>query len=560
MQGTEGVRTVPTTPEGIGDTDEPGPAPPATLRTGYEGYTEAPSGNEARTQVCEPARVPATLPARARGAGGLAVRLLVAGALLAACTDEVADRAPASTTTAEVTTTSTTAPPPPAPEVTVTGPVPGTPQTSAGDGLAADGYVEEEFFVSGSARAFDADGELGDDGRWSLSVRDEAPYTTRILVKRPADPEAASGVVVVEWNNVSIGSDGTPDWTYTAAELIRSGHVHVAVSAQAGGVDDADGGSITGGQGRPLSVADPARYADLVHPGDDHSYDLFAQVGALVASVPADGPDPLAGAPRDHVIAIGESQSAFRLTTFVNGVHPLAPVYDGFLVHSRGGGAAPVAADGEEGLTSSIVGQVRIRDDVDVPVFLFSTETDLTLLGYAVARQPDSATIRSWDVAGTAHADSFLLGGDAVAAGTGLGCDTPVNDGPQHLALKAALSHLVDWVVDGTEPPAGEPIEVGDDGAIVRNDDGNAVGGVRLPPVEVPVAALSGDAPAGGVLCRLFGSTTFFPPEDLTARYGDRAGYLARFEEALDRAIADGFVLEGDRETALAEAESVTFG
>jgi len=511
--------------------------------------------------VCEPASVPATPPARHRRVVALAARLLLAGALLAACTDDADGSAPASTTTAEVTTTtSTTAPPPPVPDVTVTGPVPGTPQTSAADGLDAAGYVEEEFFVRGSARAFEVDGELGDDGRWSLAVRDEAPYTTRILVKRPADPGTASGVVVVEWNNVSIGSDGTPDWTYTSAELLRSGHVHVAVSAQASGVDDPDGGSITGGQGRPLTVADPERYASLVHPGDDHSYDVFAQVGALVASVPAEGPDPLAGAPRDHVIAIGESQSAFRLTTFVNGIHPLAPVYDGFFVHSRGGGAAPVAAGDEEGLASSIAGQIRIRDDVDVPVFLFSTETDLTLLGYAGARQPDGATVRSWDVAGTAHADSFLLGGDAVGAGIGLGCDTPVNDGPQHLALKAALAHLVDWVVDGTEPPAGEPIEVGEDGAIVRDEDGNAVGGVRLPAVEVPVAALSGDAPAGEVLCRLFGSTTFFPPEDLTARYGDRAGFLARYEDALDRAIADGLVLEGDRDAALAKAEAVDFG
>lgn len=442
----------------------------------------------------------------------------------------------------------------------MTGPVPGAPQTSGAAGIDALGYVEEEFFVSGTARSFDAEGELGDDGRWTLTERDEQPYTTRILVKRPVDPTDASGVVVVEWNNVSIGSDGTPDWTYTSAELTRAGHVHVAVSAQAAGVDDAGAGGITGAAGRPLTVADPARYAELSHPGDDHSYDLFSQVGALVSAVPADGPDPLAGLPRDHVIAMGESQSAFRLTTLVNGVHPIAPAFDGFLIHSRGGGAAPLDAAASEGLTSSIVGQVRIRDDVDVPVLLFSTETDLTLLGYAGARQPDGDSIRSWDVAGTAHADAFLLGGDGTVAGQALGCGGPVNDGPQHLAIKAALAHLVAWVTDGTEPPAGEPIQVGDDGAIVRDADGNAVGGVRLPAVEVPVAALSGDATGDGVLCRLFGSTRPFPPEELVARYGDRDAYLRRYEEALDAAIADGFVLEGDRAAALAEAEAVTFG
>ena len=235
-------------------------------------------------------------------------------------------------------------------------------------------------------------------------------------------------------------------------------------------------------------------------------------------------------------------------------------MFDGFFVHSRGGGAAPIDEATAEGLTSSIAGRIRIREDVGVPVFLFSTETDLTLLGYAPARQPDSDDVRSWDVAGTAHADAFLLGGDAAAAGEGLGCGGPVNDGPQHLALKAAVSHLVAWVADGTEPPAGEPIEVADDGTIVRDEDGNAVGGVRLPPLEVPVAALSGDAAGDGVLCRLFGSTRPFPPEDLAARYGDRDAYLEEYTEALDAAIEAGLVLEGDRDTALAEAGAVSFG
>ena len=492
----------------------------------------------------------------------LASSVLAAALLLASCSGGDGDDAapdPDPTTTSTSTTT-TTAPPPPMPDVTVTGPVPGTPQTSGAEGLEEAGYVEEEFFVSGTARSFDVEGELSDDGGWTLVERDEQPYTTRILVKRPADAADASGVVVVEWNNVSVGSDSTPDWRFTSAELLRSGHVHVAVSAQAAGVDDTEAGGITGGPSNPLTAADPERYAELSHPGDDHSYDLFGQIGALVSAVPDDGPDPLGGLPREHVIAVGESQSAFRLTTYVNGVHPLSPVFDGFLVHSRGGGAAPIDESRAEGLASSISGKIRIREDVGVPVLVFSTETDLTLLGYAPARQPDSDDVRSWDVAGTAHADAFLLGGDAAAAGEGLGCGGPVNDGPQHLALKAALSHLVAWVTDGTEPPAGEPIEVGDDGTIVRDEDGNAVGGVRLPAVEVPAAALSGDAKGDGVLCRLFGSTTPFPPEDLVARYGDRETYVEQYTEALDEAIDAGIVLEGDRDAALADAEAVAFG
>lgn len=447
---------------------------------------------------------------------------------------------------------------PAAPDVTVTGPVPGDPQTSGASTLAGTGYVEEEFFVTGRARAFEPEGTLTDDGRWTLTETGDAPFTTRILVKRPAEAENASGVVVVEWNNVSAGFDSTPDWTYSSAELLRAGHVHVGVSAQKGGVDEASGG-LASSFGSPLTATDPERYGELSHPGDDYSYDLFGQIGALIRTPPEGEVDPLAGLPRDHVIAAGESQSAFRLTSYVNGVHPIDRVFDGFFVHSRGGGAAPIVSAGD-GLTSALQGSVRIRDDLDEPVLVLSTETDLTRLGYASARQPDSERFRSWEIAGTAHADAFLLGGDPAAAASLLGCSAPVNDGPQHLALKAAVANLVEWVTNGDPPPRGGLIDLTDDQDIARDEDGNALGGIRLPPVEVPVATLSGESSEANVLCGLFGSTTPFPPAELTDRYGSRENYLERYERALDQSIEDGFVLDTDRSTALAEAAEVDFG
>lgn len=496
------------------------------------------------------------LPPAHRVGGVIAAVVLVAAT--AACRDDDPADTPAAepATTSTSITTTTTAPPSPVPEVVVTGPVPGTPQTSGAAGLEAAGYVEEEFFVSGTARSFEPAGELGDDGRWTLRAAAEAPYTTRILVKRPADPARASGVVVVEWNNVSVGSDGTPDWTFTRDELLRSGHTHVAVSAQAAGVDQERGG-IVGGGGNPLTTADPERYGDLTHPGDPWSYDVFHQIGALVRTPPPDGPDPLGGQARTALVALGESQSAFRLVSYVNGVHPLDPVFDGFLIHSRGGGAAPFDDTREVG--GAIAGAVTIRDDLDVPVLTFSTETDLTALRYSAARQPDTDRFRSWEVAGTAHADAFLVGGDPVRAGELLGCAAPVNDGPQHLALKAALAHLVTWVTEGTPPPAGDPIAVDDTGAIVRDDDGNAVGGIRLPAIEVPTAALSGDPVGTAPLCGLFGSTTPFPPDELAARYGSKDQYLTQVDEAIDRAVRDGFLLEADVDTARAEAAEAPF-
>ena len=70
------------------------------------------------------------------------------------------------------------------------------------------------------------------------------------------------------------------------------------------------------------------------------SYDLYTQVGrALRAS---DATNPLADLDVERLLAVGESQSAFALTTYVDGVQPLTNQFDGFLIHSRGGAAAPL--------------------------------------------------------------------------------------------------------------------------------------------------------------------------------------------------------------------------
>ena len=97
--------------------------------------------------------------------------------------------------------------------------------------LAADGYVEQEFFASGTATAFTAT-SAPNDGKWTIAPAATAPYRTRILVRRPTDPARFNGTVVVEWLNVSAG-ESDPDWDYLNPELTRDGYAYVGVSAQA---------------------------------------------------------------------------------------------------------------------------------------------------------------------------------------------------------------------------------------------------------------------------------------------------------------------------------------
>jgi hypothetical protein len=449
---------------------------------------------------------------------------------------------------------------------------------------APDDYVEEEFFVGGTATRFDA-ADTPDDGTWNAEPAGDKEYRTRVIVRRPANGTDFSGTVLVEWFNVS-ALEASPDWAFLSDEIGRSRHVYIGVSAQAQGVEggetlldvDVDpeqaeqlGGS-TDKSG--LKNIDPDRYGTLVHPGDAYAYDIFSQVGRAAR----EQPDKLLGDLKpNYVIAVGESQSAAFLTTLVNAVHPIDPAFDGFLIHSRGANGAPLdgaisGRDDDSEDTSGIASRpIRVRTDLDVPVFIFETETDLTLLDYVPARQPDTDRIRTWEVAGTAHADAHfirsIIGGPRdPAAGSLLGCEQPINTGPQHEVLQAAVDHLVTWVTDGNPPPAGTRIELaeGDDVTIARADDGIALGGVRNPLVDVPVATMSGDPPAatveelrdGGGICALFGTTTPFDRPTLLDRYGSADNYVQQFRASADEAVAAGFLLRPDADELITEAEA----
>ncbi len=425
-----------------------------------------------------------------------------------------------------------------------------------GPDLDDAGWVEEEFTAEGTATSYRAAGDLPTDGTFTLEPDTEAGYRTRIVVRRPAEADDFNGTVVVEWLNVSGGLDADPDFAYTADELVRGGYAWVGVSAQRIGIEGGEVAVVVeageGLAGQGLRRLDPERYGDLHHPGDAYAYDIYTQV-ARALRAPGDT-DPLGGLRPERLLAVGESQSAFALTTYVNGVQPLTLAYDGFLVHSRGGAAAPL---GEPDAGIDIAGTIggpptRIRTDLDAPVLVLETETDvLSILNYHPARQRDTDRFRLWEVAGTAHADRYLVGdlGDSVD------CGKPINAGPHHFVVKAALRSLDTWVRTEEAPPEAPRLETDDTPAFVRDDDGIVRGGIRTPQLDVPVATLSGEPGGESIICLLLGSTTPFTPDRLRELYGSPDEYLDAYTEAADAAIAAGFVLEDDREALLADAD-----
>jgi hypothetical protein len=452
----------------------------------------------------------------------------------------------------------------------------GTPWVSATSfDLSAAGYTEEEFFVSGTARAFANVGELGPDGAWTVTPAGSAAYKTRIVVFRPTDATRFNGSVIVEWLNVSGGLDAAPDWTSAHTELMRRGYAWVGVSAQRVGIEG--GGSLLPIPGLPdtsLKGFDPGRYSSLTHPGDSFSYDIFTQAGRLLRTKGTI--DPLGGLKPKRVIAAGESQSAFRLVTYVNAVDPLARVYDGFLIHSRGGGGAALSEVPEPAI--AVPSMAPIRDDVRVPVLTFQTETDLMTLGYLSNRQPDSDKFRLWEVPGTAHADTYTLKVGATDQGDDpsvadivitsapipgiIECDVPINSGPQHFVLNAAIAALNDWVTDSSKlPPKALRLETaGAPAAYVLDDNGNVKGGIRTPYVDAPTAALSGLGQSGTGFCLIFGTTVPFDAAKLASLYKTHAAYVDAVNQATDAAVASGFILAPDAALIKAAAKASTIG
>ena len=243
---------------------------------------------------------------------------------------------------------------------TLSGPITGGERGSpfAAVDVADRGYLTEEYFVEGEATAYELiDGTHGVDGQWrTRASADKADYRTRMLVVRPKDPSAFNGTVIVFWLNVTAGFDlGS-----AGGEALR-GYAWVGVSAQKVGID----GFAQNPQG--LKAWDPKRYGSLVHPGDAYSYDIFTQVaGAIGPERDRQDLDPMGGLKVERLIAAGASQSAARLRTYINGVHPLAGVFDGFLPFIDFGAIVPFASAPSGARRGRSL--ASIRADLDVPV------------------------------------------------------------------------------------------------------------------------------------------------------------------------------------------------
>src|SRR5262249_36659611 len=188
--------------------------------------------------------------------------------------------------------------------------------------LAKVGYVEEEYIVSGKSNVYD----WAADGSVNVKTPD-ASYTTRILVRRPAN--RFSGTVIVELLFPARRFDWSMMWGFSHDYIVENGHAWVGITLPG----SADG----------LKKFNPTRYSDIsfANPtpntpcaGAQHNaasaaedglrWDMISQVGALLKSEPM----------RAQYLFL-TTQGA-DVATYANAFHATLengkPVYDGYLL------------------------------------------------------------------------------------------------------------------------------------------------------------------------------------------------------------------------------------
>ena len=424
--------------------------------------------------------------------------------------------------------------------------------------LQQAGYVEEEYIVSGTATRYPNPAGSANPMSDAAPIG-TMPYTTRIVVRKPADPRKFTGVVLVDWENVTAGHDIDTEWTSNGDFFMRNGWAEIAATTQRVGVDG--GAGLLGGNG--LKQWNPVRYGalDLTNGGtvldDSQSFDVYSQIGQLAKSESG----PFAGYDVQHVYAAGVSQSSRYLSVYYNTIQHQAGVYDGFV-------------PGLGGLVQ--------RTDLQTKYLRVNTETDVWRgqADPAIRAQSGLPSIHIWEIAGASHVPQAAISetvGDPrsnlgwledrdLGPSTARNCRFPYASHVEVWAVfHAAYAALDRWVSDGVAPALPAPIETNGQTAgfwnIVRDANGIALGGIRLPAVQAPVARNDGmnfPSPTStnplDAFCILYGTHVPFSGATLDALYPNHGAYVSQFTQAANDAVKQGVLLRPEAQTLFGDA------
>jgi hypothetical protein len=472
---------------------------------------------------------------------------------------------------------------------TITGPIAATADsypfgaadhTLVPEDLKKHGYVEEEYFASGKANVYDwpAPGP-------AVVRTADVPYTTRVLIRRPANGKKFSGNVIVEMLNPSNLFDLNIGWGLSGRHFMENGDVWVGITS------------------KPVSVAalknfNPQRYASLnwanplplddprncpessintIIRGDSSRttenglvWDIYSQVGAWLKSEAASNPlRDDAGFNVEKLYGFGYSQTGGYMYTYINAIHPLdiqkngAPIYDAYVVAVAGGNFAGISSINQCAPSPALTDPRRQFNNVGVPIMHIMSQSDY-LIGIH-SRRPDSDApedrFRHYEMAGAGHATpgelySAAAPADILAAGRNvppMSCNEgPRSRFPSSIHFNALFQNLDLWVREDIPPPRANPIEVVN-GQPVKDEFGNVLGGLRSPYVDVPTSTWNGSS-TGASFCFIAGHEIPFDSARLSQLYPNHGKYVTKVGESARQLESERFLTPRDSQAIVREA------
>jgi len=446
--------------------------------------------------------------------------------------------------------------------------------------LSQVGYIEEEYLVSGTANVYS----------WPAAgpavVRTaDAPYTTRMLVRRPANSARFSGNVIVEILNPSNAFDLNIGWAMMNRQIVANGDVWVGVTGKPISIDALKNfdpvryGSLS--MANPLPLNDPGNclkpVGSVTPPSrtteDGLVWDIYTQVGAWVRSNAASNPlaDPANGAkPVRHVYGFGYSQTGGFQFDYINAIQPLVvaadgkPMFDGYIVAVASGRFVGLVPINQCEPTPASTTDPRYQfQDAGTPIIHVMSQSDY-LFGVSL-RRPDGDTYpdlyRHYEMAGAAHAtpDELFYSAapaDIVKAGRPvppMNCNEgPRSRFPSHIFFDAFLRNLEAWVEAGVAPPHSDPIVV-QNGQPVLDAFGNVTGGLRSPFLDVPTSTWYASS-TGSSFCFIAGHEVPFSEAQLLELYPNHGLYVNKVARDVSSLVNDRFITRSDGSALMIDA------
>ncbi len=450
------------------------------------------------------------------------------------------------------------------------------------------GYIEDEYFMSGTANIYTE----SDSAAHSVEVLyADAPYTTRLLVRRPADAAKFSGNVCVEILNASAMMDIDRMWVNSWKYMTRNGDIYIGITSKGHVVDT-------------LKRFDAKRYEAInwANPLPDRKapersafewlpqyesglyWDMQSDLARLLRT--DDELNPIREYGKCWLYLLGWSQSGSYMSRTI---HSFAyreeekykePLFDGYFEAGAGDSLAPINAyelvNGGGVMSNGSVprGGIMISKQ---PYIALNTECeDLAALWTEDSDEP-GYKFRTYQVAGTSHDEAYnmldyyegYLREDAKRSNIELafsGAKGEPLDTPYEFVFAATLRNLYAWVrqeIPAPHAPAIEKVPAGPedfDALSMRSGDGknrkanrkdmfgNTMGGIRLANMDYPVGRYeSFSTREDGSIDPMFGTVYPFSAKVLQEIYGSLSHYRELVEKQAERTIALGFLLREDK-------------